>query len=324
MNKPEEFAHTLNIGDWVNVGGRLVKVIDIDKKGEKVTLGAEGSFIPDEEYTFDRLNEIGSVEEHGRATDDESKKADVEATKSEMTKENLKSIESFSDLGIQGGMHKEETFITTFKDGSKAIHKIMDPEATFGEISTFNVNKILGWDIIPETVDEDFGKGQGSAQKWIEDSASPINRYMVKEHAVKLEEKHFKDLSKIFVIDLIVGNGDRTTGNIVIKDDKCYGIDNEIINKSMDWQLDALDIKVTDEEFFGWYPLVDVFTSSGLTKNDYIKLKKHIIKDMKVAISHSDEILKYYEANKSSVKGGNIDKIKSNINDVKEYYDKHS
>lgn len=78
LNKPEgdesdsepkdsDFAHELNVDDWVSVGGRQVKVISIDKENKKVTLGAKGSFIPDEEYDFERLNEIGSPEKSGKA-----------------------------------------------------------------------------------------------------------------------------------------------------------------------------------------------------------------------------------------------------------------
>ena len=59
-SKDDDFASDLNVDDWVMVGGRPIKVVSIDKKNKKVTLGAKGSFIPDEEYDFDRLNEIGS------------------------------------------------------------------------------------------------------------------------------------------------------------------------------------------------------------------------------------------------------------------------
>lgn len=289
------------------------------KKGEEVTGEVPGKSPEPEKPKGPAITGLNKPEDEVKEPEKEPEKK----LEKVMTPDNLKSIESFSDLGMQGGMHKEDTFITTFKDGSKAIHKTMDPSATFGEVSSSNVNKILGWDVIPETVDEDFGKGRGSTQKWIEGSASPINRYHVKEHAIKLEEKHFDDLSKMFVLDMAVGNGDRTTGNIVIKDDKCYGIDNEIINKPMtDWQMEALDKKVAGEEYFGWCPLVDVFTSSELGQDDYIKFKKYVMNNMKNIIDHSDEILKYYEENKKSVKDGNIDNIKSNIDKMKKYYNK--
>lgn len=64
LNKPEkeDFAHKVKPGDWVNLAGRMVKVKSVDAKNQKVTLGTKGSFIPDETYSFERLNEIGTHE----------------------------------------------------------------------------------------------------------------------------------------------------------------------------------------------------------------------------------------------------------------------
>ena len=52
----------MKVGDWVNIAGRMVKVLRVNKVARKVFLGSKGSFIPDEEYSFDRLDEIGRHE----------------------------------------------------------------------------------------------------------------------------------------------------------------------------------------------------------------------------------------------------------------------
>lgn len=75
LNKPKEeteakgwehlhgnFAQKLKTNDWVNIRGRMVQVQSIDKKSGTVTVGSKGSFIPDETYSLDRLNEIGKPE----------------------------------------------------------------------------------------------------------------------------------------------------------------------------------------------------------------------------------------------------------------------
>ena len=66
----------MKVGDWVSLAGRKVQVKSVDAKGEKVTLGSKGSFIPDETYSFERLNEIGDHEApEGKFKEEEPKPA---------------------------------------------------------------------------------------------------------------------------------------------------------------------------------------------------------------------------------------------------------
>lgn len=75
LNKPKEeteakgwehlhgdFAQKLKTNDWVNIRGRMVQVQSMDKKSGTVTVGSKGSFVPDETYSIDRLNEVGKPE----------------------------------------------------------------------------------------------------------------------------------------------------------------------------------------------------------------------------------------------------------------------
>ena len=143
-----------------------------------------------------------------------------------MIKENVENVVSGNDMGMEGTMHISDIYIVGFKDKSKGIYKTFKEAAVIGEVSFYELSQIIGNDLCPETTKVDFGKGEGSCQKWIVNGREPWDGRELSQ-SIHIKEKHFSDLAAIFVQDMIVGNWDRHAGNIIIKDDKCYAIDNE-------------------------------------------------------------------------------------------------
>ena len=252
--------------------------------------------------------------------------------KSSLDKNNLIEIKSLTDSGINivGGIHDEDTYICKFKDGSSAIHKTMMVGDIAGEVGSYKMSKIIGWDIVPETIECHYGKGKGSSQKWIPDTESPINIY--NEDGIKLEEKHLKNLSKIFIMDMITGNYDRHRGNIVIdENDKCWAIDNEMIGKlnNASLHIESLEQFVKSGEGSPT-PMINVLENSfkGDTKM-YQKFKDNVDKNLKQALIKSDEIIKYWSQYNESkyLNTGiplkeSIKNITKNIEFLKEYRSK--
>jgi len=221
---------------------------------------------------------------------------DVEA-KTSMTKENLVDMVSAYDKEpgdeITGTLHAGDLYRCKFKDGSQGIHKVMEPLGIEGETLYYKVNKILGFDTCPETVAVDFGKGDGSCQKWIPDAAD--------FSSVTIDD--MEPLAKIFVQDIICGNRDRHNEN-VIKDEsgKWHAIDNEMWGSTRakdDW-MDALD-QMLDLDYITIYcPMIKWMgkqCDKKVVKNEVFKVfKEHVITTMKKTVEHEDEIKQLYRS----------------------------
>ena len=261
------------------------------------------------------------------------KKPEIVEEKSSLDKDNLVEIKSFEDSGINivPGVHEEETYICKFKDDSSAIHKTMDKGSIIGEVGTYEISKIIGWDVIPETIQEDYGKGKGSSQKWIPDSEEPQGDF---ENGLILGEKHLDDLSKIFILDAINGNFDRHNSNIVIdKNDRVFGIDNECIGKKSNAELHLESLESYAKSGEGLpTPIFNILENSfGDDPKMYKKFKDHVNKNLPIVIHKSDEIMKYWNQYKDEavkvfydalpIKEG-IKNIEKNIKDLEKYRSK--
>lgn len=219
--------------------------------------------------------------------------------KSSLHPDNLQDIKSLEDsgiVGLVGGIHEEETFICKFKDGSSAIHKVMNKGDIIGEIGAYETSKIVGWDIVPETIQCDYGKGEGSSQKWVPDGKEPMST-VFGGMGTPLKEKHLDQLSKIFILDMINSNFDRHSGNILIdKSDKCFAIDNECIGKLNNAELHIESLKQYVKKGRGSpMPMSRVLENSwGSDTKMYQKFKDNVDENIKVALQHKDKIMKYW------------------------------
>jgi SPP1 gp7 family putative phage head morphogenesis protein len=250
--------------------GLVRKKVPVTRKGKKTM-----------EYRWVRAEERVKVHETG------------------MARENLVSIKTGLDCGIGGTMHESGIRICDFKDGSRGIYKLMEPIDIDGEITYYAANKILNWDTCPETIKTDLGIGVGSCQKWIPYADSPYTVYNLS--GIKIEEKHFNDLSMIFVQDMLCGNKDRNEYNIVMKDDKVYAIDNESSMKVIGSEhIDALDTAASLSFKGGYAPMLN-WMKDSLSIKDFEIFRNYVIKNMKYAIKYKDQISKLYGDNYKTI-----------------------
>ena len=218
--------------------------------------------------------------------------------KSNMHIDNLIKIKSLEDSGISGlvgGMHEGETYIVQFKDGSQAIHKTMLMGDIIGEVGAYETSKILNWDIVPETIQCNYGKGEGSCQKWVENSSEPYDG--LDDNATLIEEKHINDLSKIFIMDMILGNYDRHSGNIIIdKNDKVWAIDNEMIGKLNNAEIHSESLNEWAKNGEGSFvPMISVLKNSFSDDTEmYQKFKNHVDENLIRVRKHQNKIIKYW------------------------------
>ena len=246
---------------------------------------------------------------------------------SKMTPENAVSVVPLEKVsGVTTGVNVKKTFMVTFKDGSKGLYKSVSPASTRSEVFTYNTAKILKWDIVPETVRGNFGHGQGSVQRWVEGGKEPQGAFSNQYNSVNVDKSHFNDLSKIFIMDMLLGNTDRHEGNVVIKGSKCHSIDNDSIGKSntsttefmkeVDDRTAKNIIKdpITDES---GSPMVAWLDSNKLGVEGYKEFKSHVMANMKTIIDNKAELTEYNESMTKSVRN----KIGNNLDAMVKYYE---
>lgn len=122
------------------------------------------------------------------------------------------------------------------------------PEGTLAarEVAFFELDRMLGWSLVPLTVWRDEGPlGPGSCQLWIDAEACPVDIIPAGEEregwAVVLEGedstgRHVKlvhasthDIQRLTLLDAIANNADRKGGHVLIDDDgRIWGIDHGV------------------------------------------------------------------------------------------------
>jgi uncharacterized repeat protein (TIGR03843 family) len=89
------------------------------------------------------------------------------------------------------------------------------------EVAAFEFSRLLGWELIPPTVEVDGPHGPGSMQLFIEHDPS--------EHYFELRDRDDYDdqLVRFAAFDLIANNADRKGGHLLLDpDEHVWGIDN--------------------------------------------------------------------------------------------------
>ena len=233
----------------------------------------------------------------------------------------IKPIDESGIPGLVGGIHKKETFICKFEDESKAIHKVMINRKIAGEVGAYEISKILNWDIIPETVQYDYniGRGEGSTQKFIKDTKEFTDSY--NENGIEASEKHFDNLSKIFIMDMINGNNDRHSGNIIIDPDgKCWGIDNEMFGaRQVKNFIETLDqwAKTGDGNYV---PMMTILRNSiGNDQRMFQKFKDCVDENLIRVMNHGNKIIDYWNKN-DNINDETKKNLEYNVNYLTKYY----
>jgi len=125
------------------------------------------------------------------------------------------------ELGPGLGVYKPER-------GEQPLHDFPYGTLFEREIAAYEASKLLGWQVIPPTVERDGEHGPGSIQLFIEHDPS--------EHYFALRERDVLDeqLVRMAAFDLISNNADRKGGHILLADDdQLWGIDNGLCFNSV-------------------------------------------------------------------------------------------
>ena len=237
-------------------------------------------------------------------------------TKSSLDLDNLVEIKSiYEDTDIKPGIHAGDSFICKFKDGSSGIHKVMRKIDIHGEVGAYRTSEILGWNIVPETIKVDYGKGFGSSQKWIPNGREFYDPIDENDEQVKIEDKYFDGLAKIFVLDMITGNNDRHNANMIIdQNDKIWAIDNENWgSKPTKENMTNLKSVVSNDNVKHESIMQVLDNSFGGDKNKYSKFQKLVYDNLVHVVEKQDELTKCWE---KSINGDNFNTTQQSLNRV--------
>jgi uncharacterized repeat protein (TIGR03843 family) len=90
------------------------------------------------------------------------------------------------------------------------------------EVAAYRLSEMLGWGLVPETVERDDGPfGPGSLQRFVEADFSEHHFTLVEEH------RHHARLQAICAFDIVANNADRKSGHCLLGEDgTIWAIDN--------------------------------------------------------------------------------------------------
>ena len=215
--------------------------------------------------------------------------------KNTMSPNNIKEIQSLEDIGINGNIHDKESFIIKFKNNSQALYKTIKPIGIIGEVNAFKTSKVLGWNIVPETVKGNFGHGMGSCQKWVDGEEVYSQEY--NNYGKKLTKKNINDLAKIFAFDIITNNRDRHVGNFLVSNNKIWAIDNEEFGylDAGKYLMERLDDACNYGNQIGWGILQAIEDNFGNDQKIYKYFRNLVIEKLKEIVDKENKILEIYK-----------------------------
>lgn len=91
------------------------------------------------------------------------------------------------------------------------------------EVATYEFARLLGWDIVPPTVEREGPEGTGSMQLFIEHDPA--------EHYFELRDRDdlHEQMMRFATFDLVANNADRKGGHLLLDaEDRLWGIDNAL------------------------------------------------------------------------------------------------
>ena len=119
-----------------------------------------------------------------------------------------------SSVGLGLGIYKPA-------QGERPLHDFPADSLYLREVATFEISRLLGWDLIPPTVICDGPHGIGSLQLFI--PHNPAHHYF----ELRKNAQYENQLSLIAAFDLIVNNADRKGGHVLLgNDNQIWCIDN--------------------------------------------------------------------------------------------------
>ncbi len=117
--------------------------------------------------------------------------------------------------------HGEGLGIYKPAQGERPLHDFPDGTLHEREVGAYQLSQLLGWNLIPPTVEREGPHGVGSMQLFIEHDPS--------EHYFNFREREplHDQLVRFAAFDLIANNADRKGGHLLLDGDgRLWGIDN--------------------------------------------------------------------------------------------------
>jgi uncharacterized repeat protein (TIGR03843 family) len=140
------------------------------------------------------------------------------------------------EIEIVGRMpwSSNQTFLVTCTSGEQETGAVYKPERGerqlwdfpggifHREIGAYELSKMLGWDLVPETIDRpDAPFGEGSLQQFVDADFSQHHFTLIED------ERHHERLRTICAFDVVANNADRKSGHCILGDDgTIWAIDN--------------------------------------------------------------------------------------------------
>ena len=126
------------------------------------------------------------------------------------------------ELGPGLGVYKPER-------GEQPLHDFPYGTLYRREVAAYEASRLLGWDLIPPTVERSGEHGVGSMQLFIEHD--PAEHYFAMRERDALDEQFVR----FAAFDLIANNADRKGGHLLLDaDDRVWGIDNGLCFNSVE------------------------------------------------------------------------------------------
>jgi len=260
----------------------------------------------------------------------ESKKPKGKREKFEMSEHLMTNELDAMEAGLPESSHGFNLSLCEFEGGHRAIYKPAESEEDklniVGETGYHDLAEAIGWDMVPQTEEVDLGGGPGSCQAFIEGEHPKWSKK--NPEGVTIKAKHFEELAQIFVMDLLVGNGDRHNENIIIdKDDNVWAIDNDTWTQNapdyspddMSESLLALKYHVEGadptkgKEDKGYNKLVNCLAAS-ISQRGFKKFES-IMKNKLAEVLKEEDTIRAYYPNTGTRKGS----IDANIEEAKKY-----
>lgn len=119
-------------------------------------------------------------------------------------------------LGVGLGVYKP-------RRGEQPLHDFPDGTLHLREVAAFELSRLLGWALVPPTVEREGIHGPGSLQLFVEHDAAQ-HYFVLRERGDLLPQ-----LVRIATFDLVANNADRKGGHVLLgAGDRLWAIDNAL------------------------------------------------------------------------------------------------
>ena len=205
----------------------------------------------------------------------------------------LEMREKASSKDIIGGCSSRPVFVE-FKDDGAGIFKLSSREEKLEHVGNYKkeraaylADRFLGFGLVPPTVIREIDGEIGSVQEFVPDAKTAAEAYLTpaegKEPTLTKEQKQSlkSELFKLWFFDYLLYNRDRHGGNLLVKENKIYAIDNGWTFRKNDfyWPFCRFfdtpipqEVKDAFERFYSW------------------KEGKEILRDLLLELLDKDEV----------------------------------